>query len=158
VEAIVMSPNLIETTIRQAILEQSAQGFSVKPGSLGIIFSPAKGQYVRTLDYCCPLCAVIMTKANDPKTLKSLAGMPENEPWAEYPSERLVAANILKTQKEFVDGFIDGFDGSVKPTQSARDATITITDMLYSQGWDLGTKLRTEFLNKKPMEKLQRGF
>jgi hypothetical protein len=144
-----MSPDLIETTIRQAILEQSTQGFYVKPGSLGIIFSPAKGQFVRTLDYCCPLCAVIMTRDNDPEKLKSLADLPEDEPWAKYPSERVVAANILETKREFVDGFIDGFDGSAKAIQSPKDATITIADMFYSQGWDLGKKLRTELLKKK---------
>ena len=144
-----MSLALIETTIRQAILDQSAQGFSTKPGYVGIIFSSTKGQFVRTLDYCCPLSALIMTKDNDPQKLKSLARLPENEPWAEYPSERVVAANILKTKKEFVDGFIDGFDGSLKPTESQKNATLTITDMLYSQGWDLGKKLRTELLNKK---------
>jgi hypothetical protein len=144
-----MSPNLIETTIRQAILDQATQGFSIKPGHVGIIFSLTKGQFVRTLDYCCPLCAVIMTKDNDPKTLKSLAGVPENEPWTQSPNERVVAANILGTKKEFVDGFIQGFDGFPKPAQPQANATITITDMFYSQGWDLGNKLRTEFLNKK---------
>ena len=70
-------------------------------------------------------------------------------PWTEYPSERLVAANTLKTKIDFVDGFIKGFDGFVKAIQSPTDATITISDMLYSQGWDLGNKLRTELLNKK---------
>lgn len=144
-----MSADPIETTIRQAILEQSAQGFSIRPGHLGIIFSPAKGQFVRTLDYCCPLCAVIMTKSNDPQKLKSLAEHPENEPWTEYPSERLVAANTLKTKIDFVDGFIKGFDGFPEPTQSPTNATITISDMLYSQGWNLGNKLRTELLNKQ---------
>ncbi|MGO9244647.1 MAG: hypothetical protein ACLP0A_11540 [Verrucomicrobiia bacterium] len=144
-----MSPDPIETTIRQAILDQSTQGFSIKPGHVGIIFSPTKGQFVRTLDYCCPLCAVIMTKDNDPQKLKSLAELPENEPWAKYPSERVVVANILETKKEFVDGFIDGFDGFAKAIQSPTDATITIADMLYSRGWDLGNKLRTELLNKR---------
>jgi hypothetical protein len=144
-----MIPDPIETTIRQAILDQSTQGVSIKPGHVGIIFSPPKGQFVRTLDYCCPLCAVIMTKDIDPQKLKSLAELPENEPWAKYPSERVVAANILETKKEFVDGFIDGFDGFAKAIQSPSDATITITDMLYSRGWDLGKKLRTELLNKK---------
>jgi hypothetical protein len=143
-----MSPDLIETTIRQAILDQSTQGFSIMPGHVGIIFSLTKGQFVRTLDYCCPLCAVIMTKDNDPQKLKALAELPENEPWAKYPSERVVAANILGTQQEFVDGFTKGFDGFPRPTQPQADATITITDMLYSQGWDLGNKLRTEFLKK----------
>jgi hypothetical protein len=137
-----MSPDLIETTIRQAIEEYHQQGYSPQPNTWGIIFSKTSQKFVPTRsDYCCsPLAALIMTKDNDPEELAKLDN-PE--------SERQVAAHILETEEEFVDGFINGFDGFVKAIQSPKDATITITDMLYSHGWDLGYKLRTELLNKK---------